>query len=115
MIKQTTRNIDMPARYGGDEFLIVLTETSVNGATQFCERLKLAIQNTTFKQGHDEMNLTISIGMAFTKPSENITARELVRRADHALYRAKDEGRNRICVHGESALELLEMQLKRSS
>lgn len=115
LIKNTTRNIDMPARYGGDEFLIVLTETHATGAMQFCERLKYAIEKTTFKQGHDEMNLTISVGMAFTKPSENITARELVRRADHALYRAKDEGRNRICVHGDSPLELLEMELKRSS
>ena len=115
IIKQFTRNIDIPARYGGDEFLIVLTEANPIGAMQFCERLKDTIQNTTFKQGHDEMNLTISVGMAFTNPGENITAREVVRRADHALYRAKEEGRNRICVHGESPLELLEMELKRSS
>ncbi|MFN8944415.1 MAG: diguanylate cyclase [Pseudobdellovibrionaceae bacterium] len=115
LIKIATRNIDIPARYGGDEFLIVLTETHELGAMQFCERLQKTIQETTFKQGHDEMNLTISMGIALTNPGENITAREVVRRADHALYRAKEEGRNRICVHGQSPIEAMEMLLKRSS
>lgn len=94
IIKANTRNIDIPARYGGDEFLVVLMEVDQHGALQFCERLRKAIENRTFCNGNDSINLTTSLGFAITTPGEHITARELVRRADHALYESKYAGRN---------------------
>lgn len=94
VIKINTRNIDIPARYGGDEFLVVLMEVDHRGALLFCERLRKAIEERTFVSGEDSINLTISLGFAITVRGEDITARELVRRADHALYEAKHEGRN---------------------
>ena len=97
IIKQSTRNIDIPARYGGDEFLVVLTEVSYDGAMLFCERLRKTIEKTTFKSGSDSMKLTASLGFAITRPGEVISSRELVRRADHALYQAKRSGRNKVC------------------
>lgn len=96
VIKSTTRNIDIPARYGGDEFLIVLSETPVNGARMFCERLRKAIETSTFTNGVDSIKLTISIGFAMTNSSEQISAKDLVRRADMALYEAKRSGRNQV-------------------
>jgi two-component system, cell cycle response regulator len=97
IIKQTIRNIDIGARYGGDEFLIVLTETNRDGALIFCERLRKAISTKHFKNDKDEIYLTASIGFAITSPGDNITdARSLVRTADVALYEAKRSGRN--CV-----------------
>lgn len=96
IIRANTRNIDIPARYGGDEFLMVLTETNHEGALFFCERLRANIEKTTFKNAEDSIKLTASLGFAITVPGENISAKELVRRADHALYDSKRGGRNRV-------------------
>lgn len=99
IIKVNTRNIDIPARYGGDEFLIVLSEVGDDGARHFCERLRRSIEKTTFTNGEDSIQLTCSIGYAIMSPGEIVAAKELVRRADHALYQAKRTGRNRFCAH----------------
>ena len=97
IIRKCIRNIDLGARYGGDEFLMVLTETNSEGAQKFCERLRNMIRQHNFKNGHDEMKLTCSIGFAITSAGDGQTdARALVRAADHALYEAKEAGRN--CV-----------------
>lgn len=97
IIRKCIRNIDLGARYGGDEFLMLLTETNAEGAAKFCERLRSLISNHTFVSGKDSMKLTCSIGFAITSPGDDQTdARGLVRSADHALYEAKKAGRN--CV-----------------
>lgn len=99
IIKANTRNIDIPARYGGDEFLAVLTEVDHDGAMLFCERLRKSVEKTVFKNAEDSIQLTLSLGFAITVPGESISPRELVRRADHALYEAKHQGRNRTCYY----------------
>lgn len=97
IIKRNIRAHDLGARYGGDEFLMILTETNTDGAKRFCERLLKAINDYHFKNGKDEKKLTSSIGFAITPPGDSLTdARGLVRTADHALYDAKRAGRN--CV-----------------
>lgn len=99
IIKASTRNVDIPARYGGDEFLIVLSETPLSGVEHFCERLRKRVEQTTFSQGKDMIQMTLSIGHASANGSEVITAKELVRRADSALYQAKNAGRNRVIAY----------------
>lgn len=96
VIKTSTRTVDIPARYGGDEFLIVLSETPLAGVEMFCERLRKKVEQMTFTQGTDSINLTLSIGYASTKGDDNIAPKELVRRADVALYEAKARGRNQV-------------------
>lgn len=96
IIKASTRTVDIPARYGGDEFLIVLSETPLQGVELFCERLRKRVEQTQFVQGEDSIKMTLSIGFASTLPGENINPKELVRRADVALYEAKRQGRNRV-------------------
>jgi two-component system cell cycle response regulator len=100
IIRKSIRTIDLGARYGGDEFLIMLTETNREGAMNFCERLRKTIQAKHFKNDRDEIWLTSSIGFAITSPGDAaMDARSLVRAADHALYAAKDLGRNQVvCV-----------------
>jgi diguanylate cyclase (GGDEF)-like protein len=110
IIRANTRNIDIPARYGGDEFLVVLTETGHEGAMNFCERLRKSIEATTFRNGNDSMKLTASLGFAITVVGENINARELVRRADHALYDAKRGGRNQVCYYKPEAAKVVELK-----
>lgn len=97
IIKASARTVDIPARYGGDEFLILLTETPLSGVEVFCERLRKRVEETTFMQGKDVLKLTLSMGFATLDQSENLMQpKELVRRADVALYEAKRQGRNRV-------------------
>lgn len=96
IIKQCLREVDFAARYGGDEFLIVLTETSKEGARIFTERLRKAIQDRDFRLNKDSIRLTCSMGFAVGGSDDDRDARSLVRAADRALYKAKEEGRNRV-------------------
>lgn len=102
MIRDNMRKVDFAARYGGDEYLIVLTEISEEGARVFCERLCRAISEASFEKDDFKVQLTASLGFSVTSPAhEEIDARGLVRKADRALYLAKDQGRNRV-VHAKS-------------
>ena len=87
------------ARYGGDEFLVVLTETSKEGAGIFCERLRKAIGERDITDGKDTIRLTVSMGYAIGGTDYEIDARSMVRHADQALYKAKDQGRNRAIAY----------------
>ena len=102
IIKTSTRNIDIPARYGGDEFLIVLSETPLAGVELFCERQRKKVEQTIFTNDADSIKMTLSLGFASTGVNEVLTPRELVRRADVALYEAKNRGRNRTVSYNES-------------
>lgn len=101
IIKDNIRSVDFAARYGGDEFLVVLNHTKGDGAKKFAERLREKIYHYDFRNGPDEVRLTASLGLAFVEDGKvGQDARGLVRLADNALYGAKNEGKNRvICVH----------------
>ncbi|MCB0366505.1 MAG: diguanylate cyclase [Bdellovibrionaceae bacterium] len=100
IIRNNIRSVDFAARYGGDEFLIVLTEIGVEGASVFAERLKNLIKEYEFSQGTHSSHQTVSIGLAVTeKGNPTIDARSLVRYADHALYKAKAEGRDCVVIY----------------
>ncbi len=96
LIRNNMRDVDFAARYGGDEFLIVLTETSEKGTSTFTERLRSVIEKHTFDDGKATLKRTCSFGYALSAPESKTDARELVRLADHALYDAKRGGRNRV-------------------
>lgn len=97
IVRTTIRTVDIGARYGGDEFLIVLSEISKEGAQIFCERLRKRIEEYHFDSGRDQIRLTASLGFAITGINEGrVNAQDLVRAADVALYEAKRSGRN--CV-----------------
>ena len=99
-IKGTFRNdIDWVARYGGEEFIIALPETDANGAQTFAERLRNAMANKVILSEGKEIRITASFGVTgfdASTPAENISTEGLVRMADQCLYRAKEEGRNRV-------------------
>lgn len=115
IIKSNTRNIDIPARYGGDEFVVVLSETNHEGVMNFCQRLRQNIAKTTFRNGEDSINMTLSLGFAVYLPGEVINARELVRRADHALYESKHGGRNQVQYYKPEGAQVLEIKKASSS
>jgi two-component system cell cycle response regulator len=97
IVRENIRKVDFAARYGGDEFLVVLTEISLEGATTFANRLRVKIEETLFENEYYSMKLTASLGLALANPNkQDVDARALVRYADRALYTAKENGRNRV-------------------
>ena len=99
IVRANIRKVDFAARYGGDEFLVVLTEINMEGAKTFASRLRSKIEESVFKSDEFRMELTASLGLAIINPNTiNIDARSLVRYADRSLYAAKANGRNRVEV-----------------
>lgn len=96
IIRETIRKVDFSARYGGDEFLVVLTEIDLEGARAFAERLRRRVEGHVFCSDNHSIELTVSIGFAITNSRINVDARTLVRHADRSLYAAKDAGRNQV-------------------
>ena len=99
VIKELLRESDIPSRYGGEEFAILLPFTHLDEARVVGERLRKAVENTPVTIGEDDslkknINVTISMGIAEFNPEE--TGEELFERADKALYQAKESGRNRV-------------------
>ncbi len=97
LIERGVRQTDIVARYGGEEFSAILTNTGRNGAFEIAERVRRNVADTRFPNERDQPNkdLTVSVGVA-TISSSLFALTDLIREADHALYRAKKAGRNRV-------------------
>jgi diguanylate cyclase (GGDEF)-like protein len=97
-----TRASDIVGRYGGEEFVLLLPETDVNGARVKAERVRRTIESRAIpiEPGKEPAHVTVSIGLA-TFPTHASDKAQLLTAADEEVYRAKSEGRNRVCVRGE--------------
>ena len=102
-MRDVLRGSDVKCRYGGDEFLVLLPDTPIEGAKQVADNLRREIEERTILWKDQTLTITASIGAAAAKPSE-IDTPAFIGRADLALYQAKHEGRNRVCVSTEAAL-----------
>jgi diguanylate cyclase (GGDEF)-like protein len=98
IIKGSLRNVDLPGRYGGEEFVLVLPETKKEDAITVAERIREKVQNFTFKTMNGEpLTLTISLGVSEMEDLENKTNElELIKIADARLYKAKRTGKNKV-------------------
>lgn len=99
VVRSFVRGEDIAARIGGEEFAVLLPESDVPAARAFAERLREAVADSVFVLAGEPHRITISIGIAAMDPLRADRS-TLMQAADGALYRAKDEGRNRVCVHG---------------
>ncbi|MFW6086667.1 MAG: GGDEF domain-containing protein, partial [Myxococcota bacterium] len=92
------REIDVVARYGGEEFLLVLPSTHFAGSLAVADRVWRAVGEVPFEVGETSHQVTISVGVALY-PSRDVTTKDqLLKASDKALYQAKEDGRDRICV-----------------
>lgn len=92
------RMIDVPCRYGGEEFVIILPATPLVTAMQVAERLRLALKQTPITTPKGDLMITASFGVSAFRHEQKISAAALVDRADQKLYEAKRSGRDRVCA-----------------
>ncbi len=96
ILKETAREIDMIGRYGGEEFICILPDTTEEAAEQFAERVRQAVGDHVFRDESTEIRMSVSGGVA-SYPFPGVEHPDaLIKRADEALYQAKESGRNRI-------------------
>ncbi len=102
-IVRNIRGIDLAARFGGEEFVVIMPDTDLDMAVVIAERLRAAIEATPFDVGAADgpKYITVSIGVASTRADGQESPQQLLDRADRALYRAKNEGRNQTRVGAE--------------
>lgn len=96
-IMDTVRKLDVPCRYGGEEFALILPDTSLGQALQLAERLRRQISAMRVPWGQMKMAITVSIGVDTLMAREQRDAETLIDDADTHLRQAKQDGKNRIC------------------
>lgn len=94
LVRKEVRGTDIPCRYGGEEFLVILPATDASAARALAETLRIAIEAMVV----DDLKVTVSIGVATVPDIDAADAEALVAAADAGLYAAKAQGRNRVCV-----------------
>ena len=95
-IKGNVRKEELFARFGGEEFAVVLPETSREGGIYVAERIRSQVEKHSFVYEGKTFPVTISVGVATTNGDETLTPNELIRQADENLFKAKHDGRNRV-------------------
>jgi diguanylate cyclase (GGDEF)-like protein len=107
--REQLREVDLLGRYGGEEFVALLPEGTLEGGIQAAERLRIRISAVVFKTGRADLHLTVSVGVAIllNEPEDSLNA--LIERADQALYAAKRSGRNRVCAWSRDDMAELEV------
>ena len=102
IIKLSVRQaLDSACRYGGEEFVVIMPDTDLAGALTLAERIRESVQNHIIEGPEGHFNVTLSGGIAFMDQQGLIPRIELLKKADIALYRAKENGRNQIQVWEE--------------
>lgn len=97
ILRNNLRRIDIPCRYGGEEFAVILPGTSLSQAVLGAERLRNGLANLPVEIDNKTVRLTASFGVDAYDGREDITAEEFIERTDHFLLDAKAKGRNRVC------------------
>lgn len=95
-LRAAVRDVDVVGRYGGEEFLVIFQNTPLETAQEVAERVRARVAGTPIKLQNLSVDITISVGLATLRSGDSIST--LIERADHALYTAKNQGRNRVIV-----------------
>ncbi|MEM8561272.1 MAG: GGDEF domain-containing protein [Pseudomonadota bacterium] len=100
MQRATSRAGEMVGRFGGEEFILVLPGANAQSAVRTAERLKSLVNSEGIPHDKSEISsiITVSQGVVSMLPDANLTPVDIIKRVDEALYQAKNEGRNRMCV-----------------
>lgn len=102
-VRGAIREIDIPARFGGDEFVVLLPNTGLEEAVRIAERIRKVVSGYSFERDRQKTNVTLSIGISTFDGVDEITPEEFLRRADCALLEAKRRGRDRVVLYPQIA------------
>lgn len=100
VIRESVRGIDVPTRYGGEEFAVILEETGCEGARQVAERIRQGVADLEFEAVGESFTCTVSLGIAVW-PDDARAGEAIVDAADEALYASKENGRDRVTIWRE--------------
>ncbi len=100
-IREQLRGSDVVARFGGDEFILLLQETNGKGAAEMAERIRRAVEGSHLSVRGGDANLTVSLGVA-SYPEDGGNLEVILEKADKAMYRAKHSGRNKVVIYLDS-------------
>ena len=103
VLKAQSRDMDLPCRYGGEEFGVILPATEAAGACILAERIRAAVEKSVTTYGGKSLKVTVSLGLSQLGPGDDIA--KLIRRADEGLYTSKEAGRN--CGHWNTGEEFV--------
>jgi diguanylate cyclase (GGDEF)-like protein len=98
IISSNIREVDLAARWGGEEFTILLTHVDEKNAYMIANRLREVIESRLFVSEEIDFSITVSIGLVIIQPDSKFSVDEAIIMADKALYMAKEKGRNRVCA-----------------
>jgi len=97
VLHDACRKADFAVRFGGEEFAVLMPLTPMDGAFELAERLRASVENLRPVTKAGPIDITISLGVALHHPAESLA--DTLRKADTALYRAKESGRNQVCIN----------------
>ena len=95
-IKDSVRGTDVVFRYGGEEFVVLLASTNIEDAALIAERIRADIESHALAYGMAVLNITVSLGVSNLRGNDTVDS--FIKRADGAMYQAKRNGRNQVCV-----------------
>jgi two-component system cell cycle response regulator len=99
LVKKNIRIGDLAARFGGEEFVVVLPNTGLEKALKVAEKIRAVVEAHHFQDQGRQWPVTVSIGVSSLASDQPVSASSLLQLADQALYLAKDGGRNRVESH----------------
>jgi diguanylate cyclase (GGDEF)-like protein len=105
-LRARTRAQDMVGRYGGEEFMVLLPDTALEGGIQLAEKLRQGVASTTHNINGERVSVTVSIGLCGGYVANGESWDQLIQEADAALYRAKEAGRNRVEVAADALQQM---------
>lgn len=99
IVLSSVRSTDTIGRYGGEEFGLVLPEANARQSYLLCERIREQVKDHLFSTGSEQIRITVSAGIYTSEEGTDSRPEEMIKKADHVLYRAKNNGRDRVEVY----------------
>ena len=105
ILEERTRDVDRIARWGGEEFILLLPETETEGAANLAEKLRESIAENVFEFDNQRLKITMTFGIASFRRGESLDT--CIARADTALYHGKEGGRNKVMIGNYKGLSVV--------